>query len=104
MLLEDMLRDLGCEIVATTARQAEALSIIAGQEMDAAILDVDLAGEPSFPIAQALDHKSIPYVFSTGYAAADLPSSFQARPVLRKPFVSAELTEVLVQARRRDIA
>lgn len=104
MLLEDMLRDLGCQIVATTARQAEALSVIAGETVDAAILDVDLAGEPSFPIAEALAAKAIPYVFSTGYAAADLPADFRSAPVLPKPFGSADLTAVLKSARRNAVA
>lgn len=104
MLIEDMLRDLGCQIVATTARQSEALSVIAGEALDAAILDVDLAGEPSFPIAEALAAKAIPYVFSTGYAAADLPADFRSAPVLRKPFASADLAAVLTSARRNQVA
>ena len=59
MLLEDMLSDLGCEIVGPIMRLAEALAAAEdpGQAMDIAILDVNLAGERSFPVAEALERR-----------------------------------------------
>ena len=81
MLLEDMLSDLGCEIVGPIMRLREALAMAEdeSQAIDVAILDVNLAGERSFPVAEALEKRG-------------------ARPLLRKPFLPHQLEQVLLEA------
>jgi CheY-like chemotaxis protein len=100
MLLEDMLADHGCEVAATVSRIAQALEAIAHEELqvDAAILDVNLAGEPSFPIAQALAEKGVPFVFATGYGSGGLPETWRDRPTLQKPFSHDEVGRMLALA------
>ena len=69
MLLEDMLEDLGCKTLGPLTRVGEALAFIAehGQEIDIAILDVNLAGERSQKVAAVLRAAGTPFILSTGY-------------------------------------
>jgi CheY-like chemotaxis protein len=97
MLLEDMLADNGCEVVATAPRLAEALAHAkdADLKFDLAILDLNLAGENTFSVAQALKDRGTPFVFATGYGAGGLPPEWRDRPTLQKPFTSTDITQVL---------
>jgi len=68
MMLEDLLDDLGCELAGSVASVGAALAWIeAGGEADAALLDVNLGGEPVFPVAEALRARGVPFAFTTGY-------------------------------------
>jgi hypothetical protein len=60
-----------------------------------AMLDVNLNGQLSYPIADALAARNVPFVFATGYDKVDLPEGYQAYPVLQKPFHGSELTDIL---------
>lgn len=97
MLLEDMLADHGCVVAGVAARIAQALEMVAddGLAIGAAILDVNLAGQPSFPIAEALAAKGVPFVFATGYGAGGLPEAWRGRPTLQKPFGHEEVGRML---------
>lgn len=98
LMVEDMLRDLGCEIVASVARLTEARGIAASAEIDLAVLDVNLHGQPSFPIAEILRGRGVPFIFSTGYGQSGLPLEFADRPLIAKPFSSTELRETIALA------
>jgi CheY-like chemotaxis protein len=91
LLLEDMLLDLGCEIVASAANLVAACRCAAETACDFALLDVNLAGQQVFPAAKILERRGIPFVFSTGYGAAGLPEAFRNRPTLTKPFMIEDL-------------
>ena len=91
MLLEDMLTDLGAEIVGPAARLAPALAFAEGEPLDIAILDVNLAGETIYPVVEALARRGVPFIFSTGYGSAGITEPYRNRPVLQKPFSQAEL-------------
>jgi CheY-like chemotaxis protein len=100
MLLEDMLADHGCEVAATASRLSQALDMVAdpGLAFDAAILDVNLGGDPIFPVAEALAKRGSPFVFATGYGAGGLPESWRSRPTLQKPFSHDDVARALAQA------
>jgi CheY-like chemotaxis protein len=100
LLLEDMLLDFGCEVVGPSARLAAALEAVEKEKVDIAILDVNVAGESIYPVAEALQARSIPFVFSTGYGSQGIKDSFRDRPVLQKPFAQHDLKQKLLQARR----
>jgi CheY-like chemotaxis protein len=85
-LLEDMLADLGCTVVGPAARVNQALAMLDAEAIDAAVLDVNLNGQKSYPVADALAARGVPFVFSTGYNKDSLPNSYQSFPVLQKPF------------------
>jgi CheY-like chemotaxis protein len=98
MLLEDILGDLGCEIVGAASRfdeAAEKLSVIA---FDLAILDVNLDGRQTFPLAEMLRKRRKPFVFATGYGASTLPERLRNTPVLSKPFDRSDLEQALKAA------
>ena len=96
--LQVMLEDLQCEVADVASTRAEADSKFASIIFDAAILDVNLRGERSFPIAQRLQERGIPFVFATGYGTSVMPPEFRHVPVLSKPFKQADLAEALTKA------
>ena len=100
LLLEDMLVDFGCEVVGPAARLATALDLAQDEALDIAILDVNLAGEPIYPVAAALVERKVPFVFSTGYGNAGIEDAYRERPVLQKPFAQRDLRETLLRALR----
>jgi DNA-binding response OmpR family regulator len=97
MLLEDMLESAGCVVSGPIPRLAEALDAARREACDAAVLDVNLAGERIYPVAEILARKNVPFVFVTGYGSAVLPSEYAERPRLCKPFKMAELLDTLSQ-------
>ena len=99
LLLEDMLLDFGCEVIGPAARLSAALDAVQRESIDLAILDVNVAGEPIYPVAEALVQRRIPFVFSTGYGSAGIKDAFRDRPVLQKPFAQHDLKQKLLMAR-----
>lgn len=101
MLLEDLLGDLGCEVVGVCSRVAQAVEMASdpAQAIDVAILDVNVAGEAVTPVAEALDARGVRFLFASGYGAGGQPEAFRDRPTLQKPFGMAE-----VEARLREAA
>ena len=98
MLLEDMLMDFGCAIVGPAARLNVALEMAQGEAFDVAILDVNLAGESIYPVADALAERNRPCVFSTGYGGAGIKEPYRDRPVVQKPFSQQDLRRTIVNA------
>ncbi|CAN7405937.1 response regulator [Phenylobacterium sp. LjRoot225] len=97
MMLQDMLDDLGCLVVGPAASVDEALSMIKMQPLEAAVLDVNLSGQMSYPVADALIAHDVPFVFSTGYASNRLQEGYRAFPALQKPYHVSELRDALME-------
>ena len=96
MLIEAMLEDAGCDVVGPASRVGEALELLADHAaIDLALLDVNVAGEAVFPVAEALAARNIPFVFSTGYGEGGLPDAWRGRPVVQKPFTEESLRKTL---------
>ena len=95
MNIEDMLLDLGHEVAGLAGRLGPALALAGEAMFDAAMLDVNLAGEPSFPVAALLVERGIPFLFATGYGRAGIEDRYRDRPILQKPFRIAELAQAL---------
>jgi CheY-like chemotaxis protein len=95
MNIEDMLADLGCEHVSAAANINQALALIHSQAFDVAMVDVNLDGSNSYPVADALVAHGVPFTFSTGYSGQSIEDAYRDRPVLRKPYRNAELVEAL---------
>jgi CheY-like chemotaxis protein len=95
MMLEDMIADLGFEVVFSAAKLGEAIAWLnAGGEADAALLDVDVDGEPVFPVAERLARRSTPFAFATGYGQL-LDPRFRDAPILGKPISFERLERTL---------
>ena len=95
MLIEDMLGDLGCIVVGPAARLDEAIELANAGGIDCAVLDVNLGGQPIFPLADLLREKGVPLAFATGYGDAGLRDADRGSPVLQKPFREGDLARVL---------
>ena len=96
-LLEDMLADLGCAVIGPAASVDQALAMIDAEAFDAAVLDVNLDGQMSYPVADALTARGMPFVFSTGYDKDTLRDGYRTFPVLQKPFHRSELGDALAK-------
>jgi CheY-like chemotaxis protein len=95
MLLEDMLADLGYGIAASAGGLDEAITLARESDFDLAILDVNLNGHAVYPVAEVLDQRGVPFVFSTGYGERGLPEPYRDRPTLQKPFQLENLDKAL---------
>jgi len=98
MLIEDMLGDLGFAVAAEASKVHEALAAVNSTAFDVAILDVNLSGETTGPVAEALAARGTPFVFATGYGEHGLPDQFRDRPLLKKPFQIESLKRMLETA------
>ena len=96
-LLEDLLAELGCRVVGPAARLGAALALARDEDLDCAILDVNIGGEPVHPVAEILAERGIPFIFATGYGEARGESRFGRRPVLAKPFKPEEICDALTR-------
>jgi CheY-like chemotaxis protein len=94
LTIQDALAELGCESVAAAASSEKAVALIEGQVFDAAVLDMNLSGDNSRRVADALAARGVPFVVTTGNRA--IWDGFDGA-VLRKPFKHAELVEVLTR-------
>ncbi|MGZ8347999.1 MAG: response regulator [Allosphingosinicella sp.] len=101
MTIETTLADLGCESVAAAATVDQALALIGTQVFDAAVLDVNLNGYQSYPVADALAARGVPFAFSTGYSNEGMIDEYRERPVLRKPYQVARLVEIFTRLLER---
>jgi CheY-like chemotaxis protein len=101
MLIEDMLTDLGCIVIGPAARLDEAIDLAKTSELDCAVLDVNLGGQPIFPLADLLREQGHPFAFATGYGDAGVREVDRGTPVLQKPFREGDLARVLGELRAK---
>jgi CheY-like chemotaxis protein len=102
MLIEDTLTEIGCAVAETASRLEDALDKATRLEFDVAIVDVNLNGRQTYPVAEILLTRGIPLVFATGYGAAGLPSRFDGIPLLPKPFQQSDMELALSRALGRQ--
>ncbi|HVJ55777.1 MAG TPA: response regulator [Aliidongia sp.] len=92
MLIEDLLIDIDCEVAATAAQLDEAVKAAETGAFDFAIVDVNLSGKSSYPVAAILKSRGIPFLFATGYGTHGLSADYAETPTLQKPFMRADLS------------
>lgn len=86
------LEECGCAVVGPAGQLKQSLSLAAFEELDGAILDVNLHGESSFAVAAVLADKGVPYVFVSGYDDPTIwPAKYRDAPKLKKPCFPPEL-------------
>jgi CheY-like chemotaxis protein len=98
MLIEDMLDEFGCKLVGPATNVPRALELIGKESIDVAVLDLNLDGKDTYAIADALQRKSVPFIFATGYGSTGLRQEYGNRPVLQKPFQARDLSTALTEA------
>lgn len=95
MLLEDLLKSSGYKVVGPASRVNNALGLASSEPIDAGILDLNVAGEEVYPVADALAARGVPFLFITGYKASAISQKYRERPTLQKPFNPQVLKETL---------
>lgn len=97
MLAEDVFTDAGCNVL-LAMRLGEALELAKNAPLDFAVLDVNLGGgDTSYPVADVLCGRRVPFMFATGYAADGLDARFDDRPKLQKPYAPAQLLRLAAE-------
>lgn len=94
MTAEDMLEELGCTAVATASTLAEALEAVERVDFDIVLLDINLNGIESHPVADRLREAGRPFVVTTGYGS----DAAQGAPVVAKPYRLRDLETAMTQA------
>ena len=98
MLLEDMLSELGCQVIGIAAHLNEAIQLAGCTDADVAIVDVNLGGQDAYAVAERLAALDIPFVFATGFGREGLRAGFAGQPTLQKPFRLEDLRRVISEA------
>ena len=97
MLVEEMLQELGCKIVQTTSTVEESITAVRQHHLDGALLDGNLSGENSSPVADELLGHAVPFLLVSGYGCRDGDSpALKMAPRLKKPFDIDELADRMV--------
>jgi DNA-binding response OmpR family regulator len=94
-LIEDMLKELGCANIWHARGVDQAIAILRDRQPDAAVVDVNLAGEPGYPIAEQLESARIPFLFATGSGRYGMPEQWASKPTIEKPFRYDALAQAL---------
>ena len=98
-LITDILEDLGYKVVGPVATLPEATEALAREKLDAVLLDANLRGTSSAPLAAELTARRLPFVVVTGYGSLDLDSAaLQDAPRVNKPFSPSDLATTLARA------
>jgi uncharacterized protein YbcI/CheY-like chemotaxis protein len=94
--LKVMLNELGCEVVGTAARVAEAERIARSEPLDGVLLDLNLGGDYAFPVIDVLRERDVPFIIMSGYDVAQLSPDLADEPQMPKPFDRAPLEHMIV--------
>jgi len=92
----DMLRDMGCVAVGPATNMAAALQMSGEEEIDAAIVDINIRGGKSFPVLKILHDRGVPFLLTSGYADWSMPEEWREQPRLAKPYTPNQLREGLL--------
>lgn len=94
-MLDETLREAGCQVAGPYASLERALAALSSTEIDVALLDIRLHGELVCPLASELQQRGVPFLVTSAYRSSELPHSLQSAAFLRKPFTAAEVIEGL---------
>ena len=97
LMIEEMLHDLGAQVIGPESRLDAALRLAGEAPIDAAILDVNIRGGNSYPVADILAERGIPFIFCSGYNEWALEERHRDRPRLMKPYSLKELEDQLIK-------
>lgn len=95
----ETLRSAGCHVIGPISNLTQAMRTVTDDDLDAAVVDINLGGDLVWPAAEVLRSRRIPFVFTTGYAGTIRPPQDLAQvPWVEKPLQRQRLLEVLAAA------
>ena len=86
MMVEGWLNELGCEVVGPAGSVQHGLDLIAGGELDGAIIDINLGGQDCYLVANTLEQQGVPFAFASGGSDLRAAQKFKNPIFLHKPF------------------
>ena len=96
ILLETELNDAGAIVLGPLGKLENAIDLIkSGEPIDAAILDLNIRGELSYPAADLLSKRGVPFIFTTGYDGSAMPSEYANFPRCEKPVSASKVVLAL---------
>ena len=98
MDLDTLLSSAGYEVVGPVGSVRQALGLIDGNPLDAALLDVNVTDGHVFPAADALAARHVPFVFLTGHSHSVLPPQHRRCVLIAKPYSPEALLAALAAA------
>jgi CheY-like chemotaxis protein len=103
LFFDELLEAEGCQVCGRAANVAAALDLVDHAAPDGVVLDLNLNGEPSLPVADLLTERHVPFVIVSGYSRAEISEpSLLAAPFLEKPFRADALVRALTDAVRQS--
>jgi DNA-binding response OmpR family regulator len=102
MMVEDTLIEQGCEVVGPFSRLNDAMRAAETEALDLAVLDVNVAGDTVYPVAEVLASRDVPFLFVSGYGQDAIPTDRPSWVACAKPFLPEELTAMLVRQLNRS--
>jgi CheY-like chemotaxis protein len=99
MYMEELLSELGYDTVGVATGLDQALALAREATFDFAVLDINLDGRLSFPVADVLCERGIPFLFASGYGSRGLNDNYRDAVRIRKPFRSRDLAEAIGRLR-----
>jgi CheY-like chemotaxis protein len=99
LLIEEMMKEIGCCIAAIAFNIDEAMAALSSKDISLAVLDIDLGGVNSLGVARECRRLGVPVIFVTGYTIKDVPQECLDWPIVPKPFSRRQMQEALDRAR-----
>jgi two-component SAPR family response regulator len=100
--IERVLEEAGAAVIGPVATLHQALERIKAEQIDLALLDINLGGQQVFPAAEALVERKIPAVLTTGYSTHVVPDHLRHLQMINKPFDAAALCQTVARALRSN--
>lgn len=91
----ELLEDYGCKVVGPANRIAKALELVSAEAIDGALLDLNVAGETAYGVAQALRDRGVPFTFVTGYSSGLINEDYRDRASIQKPINATKFRQAL---------
>ncbi len=99
MYVEELLTELGYDTVSVATGLDQALSLAREAAFDFAVLDINLNGRLSFPVADVLRARGIPFLFASGYGSKGVNDNYKDAVRIQKPFRSHDLARAIDRLR-----
>lgn len=97
MMVEDIVADLGHQLAGVAMRLPQAAELAKTVDADVALLDINLDGRKSFPVAEVLRERGVKLIFASGYGSSGLEPPFLNELIIKKPFEAADLDRAIDQ-------
>jgi CheY-like chemotaxis protein len=95
MDVEHMVAECGCAPVGPVSNVEAGITTVRENDLDGAVLDVNLGDERVWPVADLLKERGVPFILATGYSTAEVPDRFANYPILHKPLNERDLAAAL---------